>query len=171
MSDISASSGEIGAAADNMLTLQSSALVQLVNLDPNSRAMTLTRSEWKEIDKEGLDNKPLVEHPLLGKVVEVRPGVFARRITPDEAYKKHLENFQGTLLHPLDEVERRRFTLMLEAKSNSDGEELARLKLIKSVAEFEAHLARDRTRVKTMDDIAADPNSEELLKHNAAAAE
>ena len=175
MSDISTST-EIGASApapapDSMLTLQSSALVQLVNLDPNSRAMTLTRSEWKTIDKEGLDNKPLIEHPLLGKVVEVRPGVFARRITPDEAYKKHLENFQGTPLHPLDDVERRRFSLMLEAKSNSDGEELARLKLIKSVVEFEAHLARDREKVKTMDDIAADPNSSDLLKHNAAAAE
>jgi hypothetical protein len=127
--------------------------------------MTLTRSEWKQIDKDGLDNKPLVEHPLLGQVVEVRPGVFARRITPEEAFKKHLAHFTGTLL-PAD-VEQRRFTLMLEAKSNSDADELARLKLIKSVAEFEKYLTRDRERIKTMDDIAKDPNAQELLKQNA----
>lgn len=143
----------------------------------NGKKITMTQTEWNKIFREKLDDKPVIEHPVLGKVVEVRPGVLARQVTMEDAFQQHLVNFEGPRM-PTEELERARFNCLVYAKNNNnaslkdalmkvsteDGMAVALREDRKNIVSITDHMAQEMAKPEAERDNLFRDNSEEAKK-------
>jgi hypothetical protein len=161
MTSISASATS-SSATTSELQMPASALIGAAT---SSTSNEISSYDWSMIDKESLDNKPVIHHPELGDVVEVRPGILAKRVSPEEQYQRHLGSFAGPRM-PTEQLERRRFAMMMSAKNGGDAKFCDELALVSTLEQLDVTVADHMKNVRTMDDIVKDERNEEMLKHD-----
>jgi len=121
---------------------QMAAMPQMQQQSPGS----FSDAQWKEIYSEKLDNKPVIQHPQLGPVVEVKPGLFVRKVNAEDKFKQHLQEFKGPRM-PTDELEKQRFHAMVYARNNGATQLLEKLQTVSTEEEMQLAVKEDRKKV------------------------
>lgn len=160
--------GEKEVAPSN-LQLESVKISQLSTQPSQEAPKELSEAEWRKIMKVDLKDRPKIQHPTLGEVVEVAPGVVARQVSAEEAYNKHLATI-GDNKMPTDELEHKRFTLMISARNNKDTNMIAELEKARTKEDMELAIGNSLKKLRGIEHLAQQESVKKMFENNEAEA-
>lgn len=147
------------------LEMERSRLAELSATSSQEKPKELSEKEWRAIMKVDLKDKPKIQHPTLGEVVQVAPGVVARQVSAKEAYEKHLVTVADKKM-PTDELERKRFSLLISARNNKDTDMIVALNNARTKEDMELAIGESIKKLRGIEHVANQKSVQQMFEHN-----